>query len=95
MLPTLPMAAPLLGAQTVDIAGRQEPVRGAMLRLTQMFNVTGHPSISLPAGLGREGMPRGLQLVGREHATMNLLRVALAVERQISGGAGSVGGGPD
>lgn len=94
MLPTLPMAAPLLGAQTVDIAGRQEPVRGAMLRLTQMFNVTGHPSISLPAGLGRDGMPRGLQLVGCEHATMTLLRVALAVERQISGGAGSVGGGP-
>jgi hypothetical protein len=38
-------------------------------------------------------MPRGLQLVGREAATISLLRAALVVERQISGGAGSVGGG--
>ena len=93
LLPTLPMAAPVLGAQTVPVAGKQEPVRGAMLRLTQMFNVTGHPSIALPAGKGRDGMPRGLQLVGREAATISLLRAALVVERQISGGAGSVGGG--
>jgi aspartyl-tRNA(Asn)/glutamyl-tRNA(Gln) amidotransferase subunit A len=93
LLPTLPMGAPKLGAQTVEIAGTREPVRGAMLRLTQLFNVTGHPSIALPAGRGRDGMPRGLQLVGREHATTRLLQAALAVERQISGGAGSVGGG--
>ena len=93
LLPTLPMAAPVLGAQTVPVAGKQEPVRGAMLRLTQLFNVTGHPSIALPAGKGGDGMPRGLQLVGREAATTSLLRAALVVERQISGGAGSVGGG--
>jgi aspartyl-tRNA(Asn)/glutamyl-tRNA(Gln) amidotransferase subunit A len=93
LLPTLPTAAPPLGAQTVTIAGKPEPIRGAMLRLTQMFNVTGHPSIAFPAGVGGDGMPRGLQLVGREHATSSLLRAALAVERQISGGAGSVGGG--
>jgi len=93
LLPTLPMAAPVLGAQTVPVAGKQEPVRGAMLRLTQLFNVTGHPSIALPAGKGGDGMPRGLQLVGREAATISLLRAALVVERQISGGAGSVGGG--
>jgi aspartyl-tRNA(Asn)/glutamyl-tRNA(Gln) amidotransferase subunit A len=94
LVPALPIAAPPLGAQTVTVSGKQEPVRGAMLRLTQVFNVTGHPSIALPAGVGREGMPRGLQLVGHHDRTEHLLRVALAVEDQISGGAGSVGGGP-
>jgi Asp-tRNA(Asn)/Glu-tRNA(Gln) amidotransferase A subunit family amidase len=64
-----------------------------MLRLTQLFNLTGHPSIALPAGAGRDGLPRSLQLVGRRHATDRLLSIAAAVERQISGGAGSVGGG--
>jgi aspartyl-tRNA(Asn)/glutamyl-tRNA(Gln) amidotransferase subunit A len=93
IVPTLPIGAPPLGAQTVTVSGKQEPVRGAMLRLTQVFNVTGHPSIALPAGLGRDGLPRGLQLVGRNDQTDRLLRVALAVEDQISGGAGSVGGG--
>ena len=93
LLPALPMGAPPLGAATVEIAGRTEPVRGAMLRLTQLFNMTGHPSIALPGGAGRDGLPRGLQLVGRRRATGRLLAVAAAVERQISGGPGSVGGG--
>ena len=95
LVPTLPIGAPPLGAQTVTVGGKQEPVRGAMLRLTQVFNVTGHPSMALPAGLGRDGLPRGLQLVGRDRQTERLLRVALAVEDQISGGAGSVGGGTE
>lgn len=93
LLPTLPMGAPVLGSSGVEIAGRTEPVRAAMLRLTQLFNLTGHPSIALPAGRGRDGLPRGLQLVGPRGATERLLAAAAAVERQISGGPGSVGGG--
>jgi aspartyl-tRNA(Asn)/glutamyl-tRNA(Gln) amidotransferase subunit A len=93
LLPTLPSAAPTLGATIIEVNGYREPVRAGMLRLTQLFNVTGHPSIALPAGLGRDGLPRSLQLVGRRHATDRLLGIAAAVERQISGGPGSVGGG--
>ena len=91
MLPTLPMAAPPLGAATVAIGERQEPVRSAMLRLTQLFNVTGHPAIALPAGNGRDGLPRSLQLVAGR--TSRLLAVAREVEPYSSGGPGSVGGG--
>ena len=50
LLPTLPIPAPPLGAATVDVDGRTQPVRAAMLRLTQLFNMTGHPAIALPAG---------------------------------------------
>jgi aspartyl-tRNA(Asn)/glutamyl-tRNA(Gln) amidotransferase subunit A len=80
LLPTLPMAAPKLGTTTVEIAGQEEPVRAAMLRLTQIFNVTGHPSIAIPAGRGRDGLPRGLQIVGPRGATERLLALAAAVE---------------
>ena len=93
LLPTLPIGAPALGAEAVDVGGRSEPVRGAMLRLTQLFNLTGHPAIALPAGSGRDGLPRSLQLVGQRNATERLLAVAAAVEPQICGGPGSVGGG--
>ncbi len=93
LLPTLPTASPPLGAAIIEVDGRREPVRAAMLRLTQLFNLTGHPSVALPAGPGRDGLPRSLQLVGPRHATERLLAVAAAVERQISGGPGSVGGG--
>jgi len=68
-------------------------VRAAMLRLTQLFNVTGHPAIAIPCGTGRDGLPRAIQLVGHRGATERLLEVAATVERQITGGAGSVGGG--
>ena len=50
LLPTQPIPAPVLGAASVDVDGAPEPVRAAMLRLTQLFNITGHPAIALPAG---------------------------------------------
>jgi Asp-tRNA(Asn)/Glu-tRNA(Gln) amidotransferase A subunit family amidase len=64
-----------------------------MLRLTQLFNVTGHPAIAMPCGQGRDGLPRAIQLVGHRGGTSRLLGAAATVERQIIGGAGSVGGG--
>jgi aspartyl-tRNA(Asn)/glutamyl-tRNA(Gln) amidotransferase subunit A len=93
LLPALATAAPALGATTIDINGRSEPVRASMLRLTQLFNLTGHPVVAVPAGTGNDGMPRGLQIVGMRNATERLLAVAAAAASQISGGAGSVGGG--
>jgi aspartyl-tRNA(Asn)/glutamyl-tRNA(Gln) amidotransferase subunit A len=81
LLPTLPIPAPKLGAATVDINGTPEPVRGTMLRLTQLFNVTGHPAIALPAPQDVDTLPRSMQLVGRRHETQGLLTVASAVER--------------
>ena len=51
-----------------------------MLRQTQLFNLTGHPAISLPCGRTTAGLPCGLQLVGARTQTEALLRVALACE---------------
>jgi aspartyl-tRNA(Asn)/glutamyl-tRNA(Gln) amidotransferase subunit A len=84
ILPTLPIPAPLIGADTVQIAGKAEPVRNVMLRLTQLFNVTGHPAIALPSGTTKAGLPCSVQLVGNRMATDALLRVALACEPHIS-----------
>ena len=91
LLPTLPMGAPRLGSATVEFGDRSEPVRAAMLRLTQLFNITGHPALAMPAGLGRDNLPRSVQLVCSR--TSQLLAIARDVEPYISGGAGSVGGG--
>ena len=93
LLPALPIGAPALGAASVDIDGTSEPVRGIMLRLTQLFNITGHPAIAVPCGTGGDGLPRAIQLVGHRGGTDRLLAVAGAIERQMIGGAGSVGGG--
>ena len=92
-LPALAIPAPPLGAASVAVGTGTEPVRAIMLRLTQLFNITGHPAIAIPCGKGRDGLPRAIQLVGHRGSTERLLAVAATVERQIIGGDGSVGGG--
>jgi aspartyl-tRNA(Asn)/glutamyl-tRNA(Gln) amidotransferase subunit A len=81
VLPTMPITAPLLGADTITIdpaAGDQTPIRSAMLKHTQPFNMTGHPALSMP--IRSTGLPVGFQLVSRFGATAELLQVARAVE---------------
>jgi aspartyl-tRNA(Asn)/glutamyl-tRNA(Gln) amidotransferase subunit A len=81
VLPTLPIVAPRLGASEVVVDpadGIAIAVRAIMLKHTQPFNLTGHPAISLPIAV--DGLPVGLQLVGRAHDTARLLDVAAACE---------------
>jgi aspartyl-tRNA(Asn)/glutamyl-tRNA(Gln) amidotransferase subunit A len=84
ILPTLPIPAPPLGANTIQVGGVAEPVRNLMLRLTQPFNVTGHPAIAMPSGLTADGLPCSVQLVGCRRQTDALVRVALACEGLIA-----------
>ena len=78
VLPTLPIVAPRVGADTVTIGERTEPVRAAMLRLTQPFNLSGHPTLALPCGPGQP-LPASLQLVARHARTWRLLEVGAAL----------------
>jgi aspartyl-tRNA(Asn)/glutamyl-tRNA(Gln) amidotransferase subunit A len=80
VLPTLPIVAPPIGAEVVPAGPVRQPVRNLMLRLTQLFNLTGHPAISLPWGFSPGGLPCGVQLVGARGDTEGLLRVALSCE---------------
>jgi aspartyl-tRNA(Asn)/glutamyl-tRNA(Gln) amidotransferase subunit A len=83
VLPTLPIPAPMLGAQSLTIGGRTESVRNLMIRETQLFNLTGHPAISIPCGTTKTGLPCGIQLAGQRNQTEALIQAALACERAI------------
>jgi aspartyl-tRNA(Asn)/glutamyl-tRNA(Gln) amidotransferase subunit A len=86
VLPALPIVAPRLGTDSVDLAAGLLPLRGLMLRLTQLFDVTGHPAVTLPtANASPEALPVGFQVVGRRGGTEELLDVAEAVERLLRG----------
>ena len=54
-----------------------------MLRLTQPFNLTGHPALVLPCGIGEGDLPVSLQLVGHHAGTTALLDVAAGVEHAL------------
>jgi len=51
-------------------------------RLTIPANMTGHPAVSIPAGLTGAGLPIGLQVYGRRHEEALLLDLALNAERE-------------
>jgi len=86
--PTMPVPAPPLGATMVDVGhGQTEPVRNAMLRLTQPFNVGRQPALTIPCGRTQtSGLPVGLQLAGASGHTSGLLEVGLSVERALARG---------
>jgi Asp-tRNA(Asn)/Glu-tRNA(Gln) amidotransferase A subunit family amidase len=49
---------------------------------TWPFNLTGQPAISIPCGWTKDGLPLGLQLIGRRGADGLVLRVAAAIEKE-------------
>jgi amidase/aspartyl-tRNA(Asn)/glutamyl-tRNA(Gln) amidotransferase subunit A len=49
--------------------------------LTYLFNFTGHPAGSAPAGLTAEGLPVGMQLVARRHRDDVVLAASAALQR--------------
>jgi aspartyl-tRNA(Asn)/glutamyl-tRNA(Gln) amidotransferase subunit A len=79
-LPSMPIAAPRIGAATMRLGAVEEPIRNLMLRCTQAFNVSGHPAITLPNGTTTDGLPIGAQIVGAYGGTSALLDVAKTVE---------------
>ncbi len=85
LLPTLAIPAPRLGAEEVAVGDRTVDVRSLTLRLTQLFNLTGHPAVSIPCGTTPDALPCAAQLVGRRGATGRLLALAARCEDALRG----------
>ena len=63
-----------------EIAGRPA-VPYAWIPFTYPFNLTGPPAASVPAGFTSDGLPVGLQIVGRRFADATVMRAAAAFEQ--------------
>jgi aspartyl-tRNA(Asn)/glutamyl-tRNA(Gln) amidotransferase subunit A len=75
----LPIDQDLFSA--IEIDGQSfDNLRPHWFPWTMPFNMTGHPAISLPCGFDRDGLPVGIQLVGRFRADADLLRIAALFE---------------
>ena len=78
--PTVAAQPPLIGEPAKvegDLTGTE---LSTLMRFTVPFNVIGYPAISIPAGLDRDGLPVGLQLIGKPNSDSSLLDTALQIE---------------
>jgi amidase len=80
----LPTAAvrpfPVEQPYPTEIAGKPLADYTQWFFLTYAISVTGLPAISVPAGFTRDGLPVGLQIVGRRRQEVAVLRAAAAFE---------------
>ncbi|HXJ11757.1 MAG TPA: amidase [Candidatus Limnocylindrales bacterium] len=79
--PTTPIAAPLIGEETISIAGKDHSTRALLLRLNRPANLGGFPAISVPCGLTPSGLPAGLQFLAALNAESLLLDIASRFEQ--------------
>ncbi|MDH5557528.1 MAG: amidase [Alphaproteobacteria bacterium] len=79
LTPATPFAAYLADHDGVDEATKQRWTDRPSL--TFPFNMTGQPAISVPCGLTPDGLPAGLQIVGRIYDDVTVMRAARAWEQ--------------
>lgn len=78
--PTLGVPVPELGVLDTSNPPSMFARAAELTWFTSVFNVTGLPSASVPAGFDEAGLPVAIQLTGRMGAEAQLLRVAAQLE---------------
>jgi aspartyl-tRNA(Asn)/glutamyl-tRNA(Gln) amidotransferase subunit A len=81
--PTLPISSLEAGKNVPDTLANRNLL--SWVFYTYPFNLTGQPALSICAGHGSDGMPVGLQIVGRSHCEEEVIAAAAAFERLSSG----------
>jgi amidase len=82
LAPCMPSVAPTVAQMDQAVASDDE--RAAMITFTAPFDYSGHPTITLPAGLNAAGLPLSFQLIG-PHLGEQLLVQAGAAHEQAMG----------
>lgn len=68
------------GARILDDAPADYDLVRDILRFTAPFDCTGQPAIAIPTGVGADGLPVSMQIIGRPFDEATVLRVAAAYE---------------
>jgi aspartyl-tRNA(Asn)/glutamyl-tRNA(Gln) amidotransferase subunit A len=79
LLATSPITAPVIGDRVARWRSGDEPVDGALVRLTSPFNLSGVPALSVPFGAAG-GLPVGVQVVGQWNDEPRVLAVGRLIE---------------
>jgi aspartyl-tRNA(Asn)/glutamyl-tRNA(Gln) amidotransferase subunit A len=78
--PTTAATATKTDTLTIAFPDGEEPVHAGFTRLTMPFNTTGQPVLSIPCGFDGDGLPIGLQIVGRPYEEAAIYQIGRALE---------------
>jgi aspartyl-tRNA(Asn)/glutamyl-tRNA(Gln) amidotransferase subunit A len=81
LAPVAPMAAPTIAESDVGNSIDAEAVIQRVTKFTRPINYLGLPSLSIPTGFTKIGLPVGMQLVGRAFDEAMLVRIGAAFQR--------------
>jgi aspartyl-tRNA(Asn)/glutamyl-tRNA(Gln) amidotransferase subunit A len=79
--PVSPVAAPTIAESDVGNSPEADKVLQRLTRFTRPINYLGLPSLAIPSGFTRAGLPVGMQLIGRSFDEATLLRIGAAFQR--------------
>jgi aspartyl-tRNA(Asn)/glutamyl-tRNA(Gln) amidotransferase subunit A len=80
VFPSTAIEAPLLNQETIRIGKHEYAARALLLRNNRPANLAGVPSVSVPCGFTRSGLPIGLQIMAGVASESGLLRIAKIFE---------------
>jgi Asp-tRNA(Asn)/Glu-tRNA(Gln) amidotransferase A subunit family amidase len=72
------------GARRVKVGGRELSIFQAF-KHSRSFNVLGLPCVSVPAGRSKEGLPIGVQIIGKPFDEETVLAAASVIEESLGG----------
>jgi aspartyl-tRNA(Asn)/glutamyl-tRNA(Gln) amidotransferase subunit A len=79
--------SPTVAGQTARVGGHQGTINGdeslTWVRFTYPYNLTRYPAGSVNAGFTADGMPVGLQVIGRHLADVEVLQAMAALEDRL------------
>jgi amidase len=79
LVPVMGQATPTLAA--LAAAGRTPQTTLARLRYAAPFDMSGHPTLTLPGGMTADGVPVGFQIVGRNFDEASILAAGHAFQQ--------------
>jgi len=80
--PTLPFTATEVGETTVNINGKEEDMLSAIMQFTGVPSLAGLPSLNVPCGFDDNGLPIGMQLIGKPFDEATLFRVGHSYQQE-------------
>ena len=84
------MPQPVENEWTYSVNGTQFSHYMDWLQFSVLATVTGLPAMSVPAGFSGEGIPVGIQLIGKPRGESQILAVAQALEWAVGGPCGPI-----